>query len=186
MGLFASLSRGYKLRRHRLGIGVHSPFAYRFVRDVIYGKGCYYSVLRFKRLTEGFPRRLKREYAVIFRLVARLAPEGVRLSGGVEPQMELLVRMADLRPIMGRGMGGYLPGKRILTICDAADLCNGLPAGILNSGNIAVVRRMQDAPQVLDSVMAEMKGGWLFIDKRIIIAVSDDREPLNQVKVKIL
>lgn len=180
-----SLSRWYKLRRHRLGIGVHSPFAYRVVRDVIYGKGLYYTAYKQYLLTRGFPKRMKRQYAVIFRLIARLAPQGIRLSNSVEPQMELLVRMADMRPIMGRGMGGWLPGKSILTICDAIDLRDGVPQGMLQSGNMAVVRDLQYVPGALTAIQEAMPGGWLFADSRIAIAISDEREPLNNISVKI-
>lgn len=171
--------------RHRYGMGVHSPFAYRVVRDIIHDKSHYYVLPWFTRLTEGYPRRLKREYGVIFRLIARLSPQGVRLSGGVEPQMESLVAMADRRPIVGRGMGGYLPGKRILTICNASDLFDGLPAGMLAAGNMALVRNLKEAPQVADAVLKAMAGGWLFADKRMLIAVSDDGEPMNRIAVKM-
>lgn len=184
--MLKSLSRWYKLRRHRLGIGVHSPFAYRVVRDIIYGKGYYYAEPSLRILTRGFPRRFKREYALMFRLIARLSPDGVRLADSVEPQIEPLVRLADKRPIMGRGIGGYKSGKRILTICEATDLRNGIPAGMLNSGNMLIVRRLGDAPQVLACVRNEMKGGWLFVDRRIALAVSDEHEPLNVIEVKMI
>lgn len=174
------------MRRHRLGIGVHSPFAYRVVRDVIYGKGHYYAEELLRRLTRGLPRRLEHEYALIFRFIARLAPEGVRVAGSVEPQMEPLVRLADKRPVMGRGLGGYYSGKRILTICGAADLLHGLPDGMLYSGNMAIVRHLVDGPGVLGSLRQGMKGGWLFADKNMAIAVCDESEPLNMIDVKML
>ena len=180
------LVRWYKLRRHRLGIGVHSPFAYRLVRDVIYGQGFYYTVLKLHRLTEGYPRRMRRAYRIIFRLIARLVPDGVRLSGGVEPQMELLVRLADMRPLMGRGLGGYLPGKRVLTVCDAIDLRDGLPEGMLRTGNMVVVRDLDYRPETLTEIRGAMKGGWLFADRRMAIAVSDEREPMNVIDVKMV
>lgn len=186
MNCFKSLCRAYRLRRHRLGIGVHSPFAYRVVRDVIYGKGYYYSVLQFKQLTAGYPKKLKREYGIIFRMTARLAPEGIRLAGSVEPQMELLIRMADMRPLMGRGLGGYKSDVCVMTICEAADLMNNRPQGLLNSGNILVLRRLKDAPDMLKTVCENMKGGWVFADRNMLIAVSDDREPLNRIDVKML
>lgn len=180
-----SLGRWYKLRRHRLGIGVHSPFAYRMVRDVIYGKGRYYTVLKLRRLTDGYPKRVRREYGVIFRLIARLAPKAVRLSDSVEPQVELLVRLADMRPVMGRGLGGYHEGIRVLTVCDASDLSHGVPDGMLRSGNIAVVRDLHLAAGVSDMLRGAMAGGWFFADSKTAIAVSDDREPLNLIDVKM-
>ena len=183
--MLKSLSRWYKLRRHRLGMGVHSPFAYRVVRDVIYGKGYYYAEPGLRVLTRGFPRRFKREYALMFRFIARLSPQGVRLADSVEPQMEPLVRLADRRPIMGRGLGGYKAGKRILTICEATDLRNGIPPGMLNSGNMLIVRRMEDAHQVLETIRNNMKGGWLFFDRHIALAVSNEHEPLNVTAVKM-
>ncbi len=179
------LSRWYILRRHRLGIGVHSPFAYRVVRDVIYGKGYYYTVLRMRRLTAGYPKRTRRAYEVMFRLIARLAPEGVRISDGVEPQVEELVRMADMRPVMGRGLGGYRHGLHVLSICDATDLRQSIPEGMLQGGNMAVVRGMQYVPGTFERLRGAMRGGWLFADRRMAIAVSDDSEPLNVIEVKM-
>lgn len=184
--MLQSLVRWYKLRRHRLGIGVHSPFAYRVVRDVIYGKGSYYDEELLSRLTQGFPRHLRGEYALMFRLIARLAPDEVRIADSAEPQIELLVRLADERPFMGRGLGGYHSGKRVLTICDAADLLRGLPEGLLRSGNMVVARHLADCPGVLARLRQGMKGGWLFADKNMVIAVSDEREPLNKIDVKMI
>ena len=186
MSLIKSLGRAYRLRRHRLGIGVHSPFAYRVVRDVIYGKGHYYALLQFRQLTAGFTKKLKREYGIIFRLTARLAPQGIRLAGSVEPQMELLIRMADMRPMMGRGMGGYKSSAGVMTICESTDLMKSLPEGLLNTGNILVLRRLKDAPQVFRAVCDRMKGGWVFADRNMAIAISDEREPLNRIEVKML
>lgn len=184
--MLQTLARWYKLRRHRIGIGVHSPFAYRVVRDVIYGKGRYYADGSFERLTQGLPRRLKREYALMFRFIARLAPDGVRVADSVEPQIEPLVRLADKRPLMARGLGGYLRGKRILTICEAADLRRIMPEGLLRSGNMAIVRHLNSCPGVLDALRRAVKGGWLFADKKTAIAVCDEHEPLNVIDVKII
>ena len=165
-----SLIRWYKLRRHRIGVGVHSPFAYRVVRDVIYGKG---------------HNNAWRTYEVMFRLIARLAPDGIRLSDSMEPQLELLVRMADMRPIMGRGLGGYRDGKRILTVCEALDLRKGLPGNMLRSGNMAVVRNLHDVAGILDTLKETMEGGWIFFDRRMAILVSDRDVPLYETELKM-
>lgn len=180
-----SLIRWYKLRRHRIGVGVHSPFAYRVVRDVIYGKGHYYAVGRMSRLTMRYPKRLRRTYEVMFRLIARLAPDGIRLSDSMEPQLELLVRMADMRPVMGRGLGGYHDGKRILTVCEALDLRKGLPGNMLRSGNMAVVRNLHDVAGILDTLKETMEGGWIFFDRRMAILVSDREVPLYETELKM-
>lgn len=184
--MFAGLSRWYKLRRHRLGIGVHSPFAYRVVRDIIYGKGIYYTILKRARLTRGYPRRVRRAYNILFRLVARIPVAGIRFSYGVEPQIEMLLRMADSRPMSGYGLGGYHPGKRILSICDAVDLRKGLPQGIMSSGNIVVARDLDYAPEVRKMLIDAIKGGWVFSDRKMALIVSDDNEPLNLIDVKMV
>lgn len=188
MKLFRAIAHWYKLRRHRLGMGVHSPFAYRMVRDVIYGNGLYYSFYGQYRLTKGFPKRMSRVYRVLFRLIARLAPEGVRIAGSVEPQMETLVRLADTRPVLGRGLGGYDKHSRVLTICEATDLCSAddLPRNILKDGNMLVVRELRQAPAVLARIKETMKGGWLFTDKYMAIAVSDDRQQMCVTETKMV
>lgn len=170
---------------HRKGHGVHSPFAYRLIKDVVAGKGHYYSERRLTRLTEGFPKALKREYAMLFRLVARLSPEAVRISDIIEPQMELLIRLADTRPFMARGMGGYGHKNRVMTICSATDLRTHLPEGLLSDGNILFVRELKSQPEVRHILQNEMAGGWIFVDSNSLLLVSNDSEPLNEIDVKL-
>lgn len=181
----SSLIRHIKLRLHRRGHGVHSPFAFRMVRDVITNQGYYYSTARLERLTLGFPKQLKKEYRLLFRLIARLSPKDVRISNSIEPQMELLVRMADMRPFMARGIGGYTHRKSILTICSALDFRNGLPEGVLHDSNMLFLRELNYAPEIKKEVAKEMKGGWVFSDSRSGIWISRDSEALNIIDIKL-
>lgn len=183
---FSSLIRYCRLYCHRRGHGVHSPFAFRVIRDVIVGNGYYYSSGRLMRLTDGFPVALKREYGIVFRLIARLSPKGVRIGNSIEPQMELLVRLADMRPFMATGMGGYAYERRVLTICSASDLRPGVPEKLLADGNILIVRGLKDFPEIKDVLVSEMKGGWVFADANLALFVSNDSERLNEVDVKMI
>lgn len=86
----ASLSRnrqmmpwGYIPRWWRSqGFGVHSPFAFRMVRDVLLPRYRYYDddALRFLPLS----RRCRRYAGVLFRLAARLAPASFMIIAGEE------------------------------------------------------------------------------------------------------
>ena len=180
------LVRKYRLLRHRYGHGVHSPFAYRLVRDVVYGRGIYYTVKVFRRLTDGFPKGLKREYQLLFRLVARLGPAEARIADSIEPQMDLLVRLADGRTVMAHGLGGYHRQGNVLSICEAADLYGGrVPEGILSDGNILWIRELQMAPEVLEAAIGAMPGGWVLYDKRHALLIANKENPLNKIPVKL-
>ena len=186
MNPLKSIARGYNRWRHRRGFGVHSPFAYRMVRDVLTSRGHYYAVVRFRRDTAGLPRKTIKEYAVLFRLVARLAPRRINLAGSVEMQLYPVLRLADSRVLIAEGTGGYSHCDRVLTILSASDIRHTLPDGILRSGNMLVIRNLKEQPTALETVLGAVTGGWVFADSRTAIIVSDSDEPLNMVDVTIL
>lgn len=186
MGPVQKILLWFKRRRHRAGHGVHSPFAYRVIKDVIVGGGGeYYTEWRFRRMRREFPRRVLRRYKMLFRIIARLNPKSIRLAGGVEPQVELVVRMANTRIFMAQGLGGYMADRRVLTVCDVFDLRRELPPGILNTGNIVIVRNLQQEPTVLPRLIEAMPGGWIFLDAKAALCISDAQHPLETIHVKM-
>lgn len=186
MGLLGNISLWVRRRRHRAGHGVHSPFAYRVVRDVIVGGGGrYYTEWRFRRMRREFPRVVLHRYRLLFRLIARLDPGSIRIAGGVEPQVELVVRMANTKIFMAQGMGGYEHAQRVLTVCDVFDLRDGIPDGILASGNMVIVRNLHQNPSLLPRLEALMPGGWVFADRRAALFISDAGQPLSRLDVKM-
>ena len=66
--------------RHRKGYGVHSPFAFRFITDVIYERHPYYA---YKELDEALPFwkrfRQRKGLHLLLRLANHLQPESIAL-----------------------------------------------------------------------------------------------------------
>lgn len=62
--------------RHRRGYGIHSPFAYNFVANVIYERGAYYAYPALRRQFLAAPAPLLREkdYRLLFRLANHRHP----------------------------------------------------------------------------------------------------------------
>ena len=71
--------------RHRRGYGIHSPFAFTFVTDVVYNRGTYYAYASLRRHYAAHRRewhglRLK-DCLLLFRLANYQHPSVVRLVG---------------------------------------------------------------------------------------------------------
>ena len=69
--------------RHRCGYGVHSPFAFDFLTNVVYERGVYYA---YSDLDGRFPVRLFRRHVLkcrrfLFRLANYVHPGAIRLYG---------------------------------------------------------------------------------------------------------
>lgn len=67
--------------RHRRGYGIHSPFAFGFVTDVVYSPGVFYAYDELKKLHRNVPHaplRLK-DMLFLFRLANFLRPATCRL-----------------------------------------------------------------------------------------------------------
>lgn len=67
---------------HRCGYGVHSPFAFRFLTEVVYEQAPYYA---YRRLDAGLPWRMclrrRKGLHLLLRLANWLQPEVIVLSG---------------------------------------------------------------------------------------------------------
>lgn len=73
--------------RHRKGYGVHSPFAFRFITDVIYERQPFYAYAELdKALPLGMRLRSRRGLHLLLRLANHLQPEVVVLP--VEAEWE--------------------------------------------------------------------------------------------------
>ena len=67
--------------RHRKGYGVHSPFAFRFITDVIYEHHPYYAYRELdKKLPLSMRLRQRRGLHLLLRLANHLQPETIMLS----------------------------------------------------------------------------------------------------------
>lgn len=72
--------------RHRSGYGVHSPYAYNFLRDVVYERGNYYAYAELRKLRRASPdysRELTgKSFRLLFRLSNFIRPRSVLVVSG--------------------------------------------------------------------------------------------------------
>lgn len=183
---FSSISAGYRRWRHSKGFGVHSPFAYRFVRDVVSAKGCYYASARLSRLIDSLPRAARREYSMLFRMVARLAPHHIVLSESADRRLTESLRLADTRLTVATCGSKTRGSLRTMTILTSSELRQDMPANLLDSGNMLVIRNLRVCPAVLAEAMNQVRGGWIFADKDIAVIISDDAERLNYTDIRMI
>ncbi len=173
--------------RHRLGFGVHSPFAFRFVRDIVQPpRGCgYYSSFRLRRLLAPLPSGLRKEFALLFRLAARLHPRAIYLQDCTDDRLDDALHLG-CTSVKCRHRLPKHDVTDALIICAAAGMDCERAAALLNSGNILVLRDLHGNPSLLQSAVEAMPGGWTFEDTRLAILVSSPNEPLNRLSIKLI
>lgn len=80
--------------RHRRGYGVHSPFAFNLITQVVYSPGRYYAYDRLNRLHTPGERLLRPRRRAVCRLLFRLAnfcqAHHISMSGGGETERAYL------------------------------------------------------------------------------------------------
>ena len=93
--------------RHRKGYGVHSPFAFRFITDVIYESHPYYG---YALLDRGLPLsmrlRVRRGLHLLLRIANHLQPSTIVLPRRLQ-ECQHTMRMA-------RGRGEHVLAERTL------------------------------------------------------------------------
>ncbi len=72
--------------RHRCGYGIHSPFAFSLVRDVIYEKGEYYAYTPLREIRRKTPCHLReKDDKLLFRLSNASMAENIAICGNCSP-----------------------------------------------------------------------------------------------------
>ncbi|MDE6410135.1 MAG: hypothetical protein K2K81_07845 [Muribaculaceae bacterium] len=91
----------YKRLRHTYGFGVHSPFAYRMVKDVVRpGRG--YAWYGYEDIDAGVNSsnaslKIERQAKMFHRLISFLAPQSLFLPHGIAPLFHTAAAAADSR-----------------------------------------------------------------------------------------
>ncbi len=131
------------------GHGIHSPYAYRMVTEVLPERGRYYAYDRIERLPDS--RRLK----LIFRLVCEFMPTTVHAPGITGTAKEVIL-LAD-------------PRVRFTDNPTEADLLIGIMPTELREGQAAVMRIPGDK---WDHYKKTLTRGMTFSNGSIRIAVN--------------
>lgn len=82
----------YKRWRHSRGFGIHSPSAYRLIREVLRpsGRYGYYAYAALRRLASD--RREFSEFCMVYRLLVDLQPASIAVAGS--PKLAQVARLA--------------------------------------------------------------------------------------------
>lgn len=181
-GLGKKLNR----RRHRLGFGVHSPFAFRLINDVVRGKKChYYDSAALWSETHRFPRQLRRECRMLFRLVARHNVRCAVLLSETDSAFESALLLAAPSLEICRDLICDST-KLTLIVADAEKVQLEKVRPMLSLSNIIYIRDLARFPQLIKQVEELMPGGWILSDGKSLLAVPDPVTPLNRIDVKLI
>lgn len=168
--------------RHTRGFGVHSPFAFSFLTDVVRplpSQYAYYASGKLRELTRQLPKRLRAEYAMLFRLCARQSPRQVCLSANTETNLASALALIVGKKSVHTHMPQNLK-KGTLAVCSAIEL-DRLPA--LESGVALVIRYLTRKPQVLHQLIPTLPGGWVFEGLDSAIIITDGRQNICTTKI---
>ena len=135
------------LKRYRYthGFGVHSPFAYRFIKEVIGEKDAYYDYLRLHSAVD----------RLIYRVAVAMQPQSISLLGGANAKV---VKMAaprrDRQPAAWVGI-------------DRTDMALAAPTAAVADINAAIARGavtvwIKPDKDGLKAALAAMKEGMAF------------------------
>lgn len=159
------IAAAYKRRRHTIGFGVHSPLAYRVVRDCVMQKDSYYAYAELDSLLDvSRPHRWRRRRRtrMLHRLAARLPRPTIALSGSVDAATAAAVSLA-------------LPHARVAESSHSGHtLC--VAAGSLGDfepldGNVLFAFDITSAD--IELLWSRMQWGVMLYDRDAMIVVAD-------------
>lgn len=149
-------SRIKRLWRGR-GHGVHSPFAYRFITNVLRLKGRYYASAELERLPE------PRWHKLLFRLVCEFEPVRVSVPDDT-PVVRRVLRLADSRVEVKKGAS------------DAVVMYS-------QKGEITAYRDVKAASREWARKYESMTSGMTFTDGRMAVAVERPDLPRQDFEI---
>ena len=158
-----SIAGWYKRKKHSRGFGIHSPSAYRMVREVLcpshhYG---YYAYALLRQL--GRKRRSFAELCLIYRLLVDIQPARVGIAAASD-----IMATAKLA-LPGKDISGEVAGADF-AIFDSAD------ADTMGAKACRMVLLCGPATAKISAIEAEMQSGHIFSGPRHVLI--DCRRPL--------
>lgn len=162
------LSEAYKRRRHSMGFGVHSPFCYSFVKNVVRpGREMYYGYHDIEREPDATAGE-RREARLLLRLAVSLDVRSVYSTERLPEVFNVALRAAYSKMEFAD-----VPEKAMLIIsCDGVPDVDSLRSLLSKPGRIVLVGEISEyeGRSLLDS----MPGGVWFRGKRRSIFVARD------------
>lgn len=174
----------YRRLRHSFGFGVHSPFAFRMVRDVVRApRGAhYYAGNELRETLRGLPRGERRRCRLLFRLAARLGFRHVCVSPltsrAVENSLHAALPGAGFRVRLPRP-----PAPGTLVVCRAGELPPDFSVAAWPAGCVLVITRIREGRANLETALASIRGGWTFEGRRMAILAIEHSQPLCRLQL---
>jgi len=178
--LFSRMAECWQRARHVRGFGVHSPFAYMLVKDIIRPLGIYgyYGYYTIDCITESKPRAIHTPQGdldagdlakLILRLVATLHPGNVFLSESLPRVISAAVKEASPGIALHRKLNeDTIPA---LTVVEASHPAVAqIPDFLAKDGNMALL--IAPSPQLCSDLFDSLSEGLLLEGKRVALLVA--------------
>lgn len=187
LGLFDSFAQWYKRLRHSKGFGIHSPFAFMLVNEVINCRCRYYGyddIEPYIDLMKGSKqRRLAR---LLIRLVGRISFNKFVIVGEIDDVLIKAVEIADSRVEIERGVEEVLS----LSLIYVAGLCDAdeeLSASMQVDGNVFVFDGLCDSElrKQYEYLVSECRHGVVFEDRDMSIVFVCNHLPFVKYSMMI-
>ena len=117
--------------RHRCGYGVHSPFAFRFLTEVVYERSPYYAYAELDASLRWWQRwRIRRSLHLLFRMANRLQPSQIVVDKE-SPLATRYMLAACRRATLGNNLDATMPALCFLGQPDNAIATRLQPGSVL-------------------------------------------------------
>lgn len=166
LGLFDSFAQWYKRLRHSKGFGIHSPFAFMLVNEIINCRCRYYGYDDIELYIDSMKGRKQRRLArLLIRLVGRISFKKFIVIGKADDVLIKAVEIADSRVEIERGVEEVLSSSLIYVteLCDADE---DLSASMQVDGNVFVFDGLYDSElrKQYEYLVSECRHGVVFED----------------------
>lgn len=161
--------------RHSRGFGVHSPFAYNFVKTAInpgrrYGYYGYYDIdVALMSHDSGQYPRLRKDARLLLRMLATLGTRRLLMHAPVQPALRTAAEAAGAECVQlaKEKLPDAEPGDMLLAIGDSADADTAAKA--LRAGTTVVA--FDPSPAIAQSLSGFRQKGLLLEGTRIMAAI---------------
>lgn len=175
-GALSWISRG----RHALGFGIHSPFAFMLVRDVVQDHNAYYGYHELETASASPDGLSEREARFLLRICGRLGVRTV-LSDASSPRFVAAVRDGGTHVVASLQDAGRDDEVPMLIYALRTPPDSALIAERLRTPGNAVLLH-SDFPC---ECRVAMPGGVIFTSRHGVLAVSRENMPLVECDMKL-
>ena len=187
LSLFDGFAQWYKRLRHSKGFGIHSPFAFMLVNEIINCRCRYYGYDDIEPYIDLMKGRKQRRLArLLIRLAGRISFKKFVIVGEADEVLIKAVEIADSRVAIEKGLDGQLSSS-LVYVAELCDVSKGLSASMQVDGNVFVFGGLCDSElrNQYEAVVSECCHGVVFEDRDMSIVFVRSRLPLVKYSMMI-